>query len=384
LTAADLDEASRHLRGEGNVIVDLHEQEETAAPRRPVSRAKPRTDDVILFANQLAVMVDTGVPLAEALESITEQNASERIQPVLRDVCEQVKSGTEFSTALGRHPKVFGPLFVSMVSASEASGTMGAMLQRVARHLVDQRELKRQVAGAMAYPVAMLGLCALVVVGMLAFILPRFERIYAGKSAVLPGPTRALLGLSEFVQGSWPLLIGGAAVLIGSGWYYFRTPAGREMLDLIHLRMPILGNVFRRAALARSLRTLATMSLTGVNLLESLEITAGVTGNVHFARTWRRLAGSIRGGSTLSEEMARESLIPAAIARMVSAGERAGKLGSVLDRIAGFCEDDLKQSVRNVTTFIEPVMIITMGIVIGGIALALLLPVFSVSKVLAS
>jgi len=381
LTAAGLEEASRTLRGEGHVIVDLHEQAGVASPARRARNRRVKRDEVIFFANQLAVMVDTGVTLPDALDSIAEQTTDERFRSVVADVREQVKSGVEFSAALGRYPKIFGRLFVSLVRASEASGTMGKMLQRVAKYLQDQRQVVKRVKGAVAYPLGMLCFCVAVVVGMLVFILPRFEKIYAGKSAALPGPTRFLLGLSNAIVGYWPFILGGIAVMVTAAYLFFRRPEGQIALDRARIGAPVLGGMFRKAALARSLRTLSTMFATGVSMLEALEITADVSGNTYYARAWRGLRDRLKDGAILSDEMYRFPLIPRSVAQMVAAGERTGKLDLVMDRVASFCEDDLETAIATMTSFIEPAMIVIMGAIVGGITLALLLPIFSLSKI---
>ncbi|KPK85686.1 MAG: hypothetical protein AMJ81_03140 [Phycisphaerae bacterium SM23_33] len=387
VSASDAGEASRLLRREGHVIVELHErassqpEASTGAPR--AGRKHVKHDEVIFFANQLAVMVDTGVSLADALDSITAQSGSEAFKVILTDISDQVKAGSEFSSALARYPKVFGRLFVAMVKASEASGTLGKMLQRVSNYLEKQRQVRKRVKGAMTYPLAMLGFCVAVLIALLIFVLPRFEKIYAGRSAVLPMPTRALLGLSHGLTDNWPfVLIGFGAVAVGS-YVLFRRPEGKVLLDRIRLDMPVVGGMTRRACLARSLRTLSTMVSTGVSMLDSLEIAAEVSGNVFFERIWRELDERLTEGASLSEEMHNHELIPPCVTQMVSAGERTGKLGAVLERVAVFCEEDLDTSIRTATSFVEPVMIIAMGLLVGGIAMALLLPVFSLSKVVA-
>jgi type IV pilus assembly protein PilC len=387
VNANDVNEASRMLRNEGHVIVDLHEQGATEARadagQAGARRRRIRRDEVIYFANQLAVMVDTGVSLADALDSIALQAESEQFKAVMTDVSSQVKGGVEFSAALAKYPKLFGRLFVAMVRASEASGTMGKMLQRVAKYLEKERQIRRRIRGAMTYPVAMLCFCILVVTGMLIFVLPRFERIYAGKSAVLPLPTRALLALSNGLATWWHvILLILAAVAIGLH-LFFRRPEGRETLDQARLNLPVVGRMMRRGILARSLRTLATMVASGVSMLDSLEITAEVSGNILYERVWRALAEKLKEGASLSEEMTHYELMPQCVSQMVAAGERTGKLATVLDRVAEFCEEDLDTSVRTATSFIEPVMIIAMGAIVGGLALALLLPVFSLSRIVA-
>ncbi|HET6428456.1 MAG TPA: type II secretion system F family protein [Phycisphaerae bacterium] len=387
LSAADVGEASRLLRSEGHVIVDLHEHRgsaPSAAPAIVPGKVRVKHDEVIFFANQLAVMVDTGVPLADAIDSITENSRDERFKAVIGGVSEQVKSGVEFSASLRQYPRVFDRLFVAMVKASEASGTLGTMLQRVSKHLEAQRAIRRRVKGAMAYPMAMLGFCVLVVVAMLLFVLPRFAKIYEGKSAALPVPTRLLLGLSQGIIDHY-LIILAVLVAVGAGIYVLMTrPEGKVMWDRARLRLPVLGPMYRKACLSRSLRTLATMVATGVSMLESLEIAAEVSGNVEFDGIWRQLQDRLKEGASLSEEMRQFPLMPAPVCQMVSAGERTGKLGPVLDRVATFCEEDLDTAIRTATSFIEPAMIVIMGLIVGGIAMALLLPVFSLSKVVAS
>ena len=360
VTAGDINEATRQVRSQGNIVVDIQEQADGVdrAAASPTAKQRAKRDDVISFANQLAVMVDTGVPLTEALDCIADQAISEKFKPVLTDISERVKAGGEFSAALAQYPRIFDDLFVAMVRASEASGTMGQMLQRVAKYLQKQRIVRKQVKGALAYPLAMLGFCILVVIGMLLFILPRFQAIYAGKEAALPGPTKFLLALSSAMVNYWHVIIVVVAAATVGAWRYFRSPSGRTALDTFKLQMPILGTMFRRSSMARSLRTFAAMISTGVNVLEALEITASVAGNSRYSAVWQELGEKVKEGATLSDEMFNYELIPRSITQMIAAGERAGKLGTVLDRLATFCEDDLDISVKAVTSFIEPVMIV--------------------------
>jgi type IV pilus assembly protein PilC len=387
LVAGTLSEAGKALHAEGKIILELQEQspQQASAAARPAARSlRVPHDEVIIFANQLAVMLDTGVPLVEALQGMTDQAVHPNFRLVLSDINEHVNSGQDFSSALARHPRVFGQLFASMVRASEASGTLSRMLQRVAKYLQEQRAIVRRVKGAMAYPSAMLGFCVLVVVGMLVFILPRFEKIYEGKKAVLPLPTRLLLGMSNGLLHYWPVVLGVLAAAVGLIVFTLRTSEGRVALDRLKVRLPVLGGMYRKACLARGLRTLGTLISTGVSLLDAMEITAEVSGNVVFADAWRRLARRVKEGSPLSDEMMQMPIFPHHVSQMLSAGEKAGRLASVLERVSGFCEEDLQNAVRTATSFIEPIMIVIMGMIVGGITLALLLPIFSLSKVMAS
>jgi type IV pilus assembly protein PilC len=366
------------------------EAAETFAPPAPAAAPVPapprkhiRQDDVIYFATQLAVMVDTGVPLTEALNAIAQQTEHAGFQALVRDLAEEIRGGVEFSAALERRPKVFGRLFIALMKASEASGKMGTMLQRVSEYLQQDRDTRKKVKGAMVYPFCMLTFCILVVTGMLLFVLPRFEKIYAGKGVILPLPTRVLLGVSVALTSYWWLFL---AVLAGAGvgaYFLFRSPAGQAALDSARLRLPILGPMYRKAYLARCLRAMATMVSAGVSVLDLLAITAQVAGNRLYAAVWNSVAQGVQQGSSLSEGLIRHRLIPRTVTQMISAGEKTGRLAMVMDRVAGFCESDLRVAVKTVTNMIEPIMIIVMGLVIGAIAMALLLPVFTISKVVA-
>ena len=384
LTAGDISEASRLLRRDGKAIVSLKEEtarEAAATSGQPLK--KVRHDDIIYFATQLAVMVDTGVPLPEALDAISEQTDHSGVKALVEGLSDDVKGGVAFSATLDKHPKVFNTLFVALMRASEASGTMGQMLQRVSDYMVQERETRNRVKGAMTYPICMLSFCAVVVVALLTFVLPKFEKIYAGKGAALPAPTQMLLSLSNFIVGYWPLLLlaiaGGVVGLV----MYARTSAGRIALDHLRIKLPVIGPMYRKMYMARSLRTMATMVSTGVSMLEGLAITAEAAGNHYFSQIWLDLSERVKEGSTLADQMYGCKLIPRTVSQMIGAGERTGQLGLVMNRVAQFCEDDLKVAVKTITSLIEPVMIVVMGLLVGGIAMALLLPIFSISRVVA-
>ncbi|MCY2927727.1 MAG: type II secretion system F family protein, partial [Planctomycetota bacterium] len=282
-----------------------------------------------------------------------------------------------------KYPAVFNNLFVALVKASEASGTMGRMLQRVSEYLEEEHKIRKKVIGAMTYPLCMLGFCVLVVVGLLVFIMPRFEKIYASKGSALPLPTQILMTVSHTLTDYWYAVLGGVVAAVVGAWWYLRTPAGRILMDQIRIGMPLLGKMYRKACLARSLRTMATMTTSGVPVLDGLEITARVAGNFAYSRMWREMADGVREGQSLAGQLFEKPLVPATVSQMIDAGERTGRMSQVMDRVAKFCEDDLRNSIESLTSLIEPAMIIMMGGVIGGIAMALLLPVFSISKVMA-
>ncbi len=353
-----------------------------AIDRESLQPRKIKLDDVVFLANQLAVMVDTGVPLSEALDSIAASTDHDGIAIMVDDLSEKVKGGMEFSKALEAYPKQFNEQFVSMIRASEVSGTMGMMLERATAYMMQDRDTRKQVKGAMVYPLSMLGFCVVVVIMLLAFVMPRFESIYAGKGEALPMPTRILLAMSRCITGNWLGLLVGTGAAIGGLIAFTRTTPGQRCVDWLKINSPLFGPMYRKGCLARSLRTMSTMIDTGVSMLEGLEITARVAGNTYFAELWTDLAEDVSEGSALSAGLYQSLLVPRTITQMVEAGERSGRLGQVTDRVARFCEDDLKIAIKTITSMIEPVMIIVMGAVIGGIAMALLLPIFTMSKVM--
>jgi len=384
LAAEDLLDATRGFRRDGKIVVSM--REETAAvsnARRPARRGKVKKDEIIYFATQLAVMVDTGVPLSEALDAIADAAEEPAFQAVVSDLAEQVKGGIEFSKALERHPKQFSPLFVALMRASEASGTMGQMLQRLSEYLENERATRKRIKGALTYPAAMVCFCVTVVIAMLVFIMPRFEKIYSSKGAVLPAPTRILLAVSRSLADYWAFYLLGICGAVTAGWMYLRTPAGRRFMDKLRIELPVIGQMYRITYLARSLRTMAAMVSAGVSMLEGLDITAQVAENYYYRKIWLGLADGVKEGCTLSEQLSKFSLVPATVSQMIAAGERTGRLAKVMNRVAGFCEEELRVSARTVTGMIEPLMVVVMGAVIGAVALALLLPVFSIAKVVA-
>ncbi|MFP4106459.1 MAG: type II secretion system F family protein [Phycisphaerae bacterium] len=385
LQAGNMKEASRLLRQDGKVIIGLYEAEQELQQEAGPGLFKPRIkrDDIIYFATQLAVMIDTGVTLSEGLTAIADQTENPTMKGILDDLCRQVQGGKEFSAALEKYPKVFGGLFVSMVRASEATGKMGEMLTRLSDYMEQERDTLKKVKGALTYPICMMAFCLIVVVALLIFVLPRFKAIYEGKGESLPMPTMILITLSEGIITYWPLLLVGVVGSIIGLIMFRKSESGQQFFDGLKLKIPIIGGMFRKAYLARSLRTMATMVTSGVSMLDGLAITASTAGNYWYRKIWMDLSEQVRQGGNLTDGLMEMDLIPRTVTQMVSAGEKSGRLGLVMNRVAGFCENDLKTSVKTVTQMIEPLMIIMMGLIIGGIAIALLLPVFNISEVVA-
>ena len=351
-------------------------------------RARVKSADLILFATQLAVMLDSGVVLSDALDAIAEQAGDARFKAIILDVSERVKSGDTFSRALTSYPCIFNSMFVSMVEASEASGRMVEMLTVLTGYLNFEADTRKRVLGALTYPLIMV-LMAIAATGTLMFfVLPRFMKIYESRGAALPKLTRMLVHVSQ-IFADMELLTGIVTTLIALGvflFYWARSTSGRRVVDAIKIRTPVIGTMFTDMVVTRSMRIMATMVNTGVRLLDAINVIQGCVDNYYFQQLWAEVDEKIQDGYQLSESIliAKDAdLISPGIIQMLRAGEKSGKLGDVCDKISLFYEKKLEASIRSVMTVIEPLMITILGAIIGTIAIALLLPVFKVSSVIA-
>ena len=351
-------------------------------------RSKVKQDELILFTTQLSVMLDSGVVLSDALDAITEQSEHGTFKMVIMDVAETVKNGDNFSRALTEYPRIFNKMFISMVKASEASGRMADMLNVLSGYLNFESETRKRIKGALTYPFIM-ALMAVAATGTLMFfVLPRFMRIYESKGAALPKITQVVVGFSRFIGDFQSMTIFLTGLILTSvGLYYFSgTLTGRRAIDFIKIRTPVLGTMFVDTIVTRSMRIMATMLNTGVNLLDSIAVIQGSCDNYYFKQLWTGVNDKIRDGYQLSESITisqSSQLMAPGIIQMLKAGEKSGKLGEVCDKISVFYEKKLEGSIRNVMALIEPIMITILGCVIGTIAIALLLPVFRISNVIA-
>ncbi|MBN2457493.1 MAG: type II secretion system F family protein [Sedimentisphaerales bacterium] len=354
----------------------------------PVYNTKVKPADLILFTTQLSVMLDSGVVLSDALDAIAEQAEQSTFKTILMEIAESVKRGENFSEALGKYPRAFNSMFISMVKASEASGKMAEMLSVLSDYLNFEAETRKRIKGALTYPLIMTLMAVAATGSLMFFVLPRFMKIYEAKGAALPKITQILVSFSK-ILGNLKIMTGliTAAVAIAAVLYFWlRTPTGRRTIDLLKIRIPILGAMFIDTVVTRSMRIMATMINTGVNLLEAVKVIQGSCDNFYFQQLWAQTDKKIRDGYQLSESITISRgghLIAPGVIQMIRAGEKSGKLGQVCDKISIFYEKKLQASIKSVITLIEPLMIIILGSIIGTIAIALLLPVFKISSVIA-
>lgn len=345
-----------------------------------INSRKPTTKNVLDFTTQLAVMIRAGINLRAALEGIADQTNHAQFKKVVISLKEDVESGKQFSEAISKYPKLFGPLYVSMVRASEMSGSFAEMLDRIASYIAQQIETRKMVVGASIYPGIIGTLAVGVTIFMLTFVLPRFYTIFEGKEDVLPWSTRFLMNLSHFVMGEWPYLVGGLTALVGMLVVVAKTEVGSFWIDKLKLSVPLFKGMFSSLYISRSLQTMGQLINAGVPMLDTLSITGEISGNQLYKGMWHRVHSSVKQGRKITGPLLKDGLMPRNVVQMIAAGEESGKLGEVLDEISAYYSKLLKDQIKAVTSMIEPIMIVVMGSVVGFIAMAVILPIFKMSQ----
>ncbi len=339
----------------------------------------PNLKDVMNFTNQLGVMIKAGISIRNAIGGIAAQVQNTKFQRIIQQLKEDVEGGQPFSEALAKHPKVFSTLYVNMVRASELSGNFGHMLERITHYLSQQIETRSMVRGAMIYPGIIAFMAISTTTFLLTFVLPKFTVLFQGKEDLLPTPTIILLAISAFMRTFWYGIIA-FFVLSGFGFNYaIKTPVGREYWDRIKLKIPLFRRMFRALYITRGLNTMGELVNAGVPMLETLEITAAVSGNVLYKRMWLDVYSAVEQGSKIAQPLSRQRLLPPNVVQMISAGEESGKLGEVMRDVGEFYARELRATIRGVTAMIEPLMIVIMGFVVGFIAMSVILPIFKMS-----
>ena len=338
---------------------------------------KPVPDrNLAVFTRQLSVMIDAGMPLVECLDTLGRQEAHRPFREAILRTRSAVEGGSGLADAMREHPRAFGPLYTNMVAAGEAGGVLDTILARLATHIEKSVKLRAQVRSAMTYPIAVVAIAAVVVGVILWKVVPTFDDLFAGLGAALPLPTRAVIAASDALVAHF-LLVAPAAAALALGFRRFRaSPGGGRAVDALLLRLPVLGALVRKVAVARFCRTLATLLGSGVPLLAGLEITAKTAGNAVIEDAVLVSRDAIERGETVSAPLRRAGMFPPMVVQMIGVGETSGALDVMLARVADFCEEEVDATVAGLLTLIEPVMIALLGLVIGGIVIAMYLPIF--------
>jgi type IV pilus assembly protein PilC len=378
LTAENKPALLRSLQAQGLAVETVQDK---AAKMGPKGGARVKSTEILVFTRQLSTIVNAGLPLLQGLDILAEQTEDVRFAVIMRDIGSAVEGGESFSEALKRHPRVFADLYVSMIRAGEASGNLDNVLLQLADYMEAMEELKRRIKSAMTYPVVAFSMILLIATGLIVWVVPQFAEIFKSFNKALPAPTQLLIDISEVLRSWKALVVIAAAIGAFVGFRAYRQTAnGRYQTDAMMLKMPVFGKLLRKVSISRFARTLSTLTRSGVSILAALEIVERTAGNEVFARVVRKAGDSVRGGETLAEPLARSHEFPAMVTRMIGVGEKTGALEQMLAKISDFYDSEVKAAVDGLTSLIEPILILMMGVVVGGIVIALFMPILQLSS----
>ena len=368
------DEVIAFIRKNRMILVSVREA--PAQVRLPGLRKGVTTRDVVIFTRQFATMINAGLPLVQSLNVLAQQTENKTLRDITKAVVYDVEAGNTLADSMRKHPKAFSELYVNMVAAGEAGGILDTILLRLANFLEKNDALIRKVKGAMVYPAVILCVAVIAVAVLLIAVIPTFASMFASVNMELPLPTRIVMGASNFLLRFWWALLAGLAVLGLGVRSYYRTPGGRKALDGAMLRAPIIGDLLRKSAVSRFTRTLGTLVSSGVSILDGLEITAKTAGNrvIHDAVMQSRQ--SIAGGETIAGPLQASGVFPPMVISMISVGEQTGGLDDMLTKIADFYDSEVDVAVSALLSLMEPVMIVVLGLIVGGMVVAMYLPIF--------
>jgi type IV pilus assembly protein PilC len=336
--------------------------------------------DLVMFTRQLATMIDAGLAMVQSLQTLAEQTPNKVMRDVIKDVCARVESGDSFSEALQKHPKVFTRLYVCMVGAGERGGLLSEILARLATYLENSVRLRKKVKSACMYPTVVTITAIGITIFLLVRVVPVFGEIYSSFGGKLPGPTLALLNLSHFVRDNLLILLAGGGGMV-YGWFAFiKTKKGREFWDKIRIQLPIFGSIAHKICLARFTRTMSSLVRSGVPILDVLNIVSATVGNVVMEKSIKASAVDIERGEGIAAALGKHPVFPVMIIRMLAAGEQTGRIENMLERVAGFLEEEVETTLNGLTSLIEPLLIVFLGVTVGGIAICMFLPIFKLAE----
>jgi type IV pilus assembly protein PilC len=373
IEAPSRDEVVAQLRRQRLNVVKI---DEAAQANKKKSGGKISMRDIVIFTRQFSTMINAGLPLVQALDILAKQSENKALKDVTRAIVFDVESGHTVADALKKHPKAFSDLYVNMVAAGEAGGILDTILMRLATFMEKNDALVRKVKGAMIYPGVITGVAAAAIIILLVFVIPTFEKMFASVGMALPLPTRVVIGASRFLQGYWWAVI---AAVVGAAWSlkkYYATPDGKLAIDKLLLKAPVLGDVLRKSAVSRFTRTLGTLIGSGVSILDGLEITAKTAGNRVIQDAIMESRASIAGGETISAPLQKSQVFPPMVISMIAVGEQTGGLDEMLSKIADFYDEEVDAAVSGLLALMEPIMIVFLGVVVGGMVVAMYLPIF--------
>ncbi len=372
IDAPNRDEVIKQLRQMKLNVVKIDEG--GAVKKKRLGAIKMR--DIVIFTRQFSTMINSGLPLVQSLDILATQSENPALKDTTRQVVFDVESGNTVADALRKHPRAFSELYVNMVAAGEAGGILDTILMRLAIFMEKNDALVRKVKGAMIYPGVIMSVAGIAITVLLVFVIPTFQSMFASANIALPLPTRIVIGASKFLKSYWYVLI---AVVVASGFMfrrYYATPSGKLVIDRLMLKAPVLGDVLRKSAVSRFTRTLGTLISSGVSILDGLEITAKTSGNRVIQDAIMESRASIAGGETIAAPLKKSQVFPPMVISMIAVGEQTGGLDEMLTKIADFYDEEVDAAVSGLLSLMEPVMIVFLGVVVGGMVVAMYLPIF--------
>jgi type IV pilus assembly protein PilC len=372
--ADSMDGAVAALRREQILVTQINPVKEAKGAK--ASGKAVGAKNLAVFTRQFSVMIDAGLPLVQCLDILGTQEEDKNFSSVILATRTDVESGASLADAMKKHPKTFDPLFTNMIAAGEAGGILDTILKRLATYIEKAVKLKGQVKSAMIYPIAVIVIAVLVVGVILWKVIPTFASLFSGLGAELPLPTRIVIAMSNGLVRYMPFVLVGIGAAVFAFRSYYASANGRTVVDRSILKMPILGSLMRKIAVARFCRTLSTLLASGVSILEALEITARTAGNAIIEEAIMTTRKSIEGGETIAQPLKETDVFPSMVVQMISVGEATGALDTMLSKIADFYEEEVDVAVAGLLTLLEPVMIFFLGVVVGGIVIAMYLPIF--------
>jgi type IV pilus assembly protein PilC len=340
---------------------------------------KVTNKDIVIFTRQFSTMIDAGLPLVQGLNILAEQAENSTFKRILKEITRDVEGGATLAEALKKHPKVFDNLFVNLVAAGEVGGILDTILQRLATYIEKAEKLKSQIKGAMTYPIVVVSVAVLVIAVILIFVIPVFQEMFEGFGSALPVPTQVVVNMSNFMKANIHYMIIGLIVFIFLFRRYRKTARGRKQTDALALKLPIFGPLLKKVAVARFTRTLGTMISSGVPILDALEVVAKTSGNVVLEEVIFEVRASIAEGQTIAEPLSETDIFPGMVIQMISVGEATGALDTMLEKIADFYDDEVDTAVDALTSMLEPMLMVFLGGSIGGLVIAMYLPIFKMA-----
>jgi type IV pilus assembly protein PilC len=379
LEAADERMARLQLRRRNLTVRKIKPKPKDLFENVSFMQARVTKKDLVIFTRQFSTMIDAGLPLVQGLTILADQTENPTFKNILRDVVRDVAAGASLAESLKKHPKVFDDLFVNLIAAGEIGGILDTILQRLAAYIEKLEKLKSQIKSAMTYPIIVVAIAVIVISVILVFVIPVFEEMFAGFGSALPAPTQLVVNMSRFVKSNFHYLFGAIILLLVLINRYKNTRGGKKKMDIMALKLPIFGSLIQKVAIARFARTLGTMISSGVPILGALDIVAKTSGNAVLEEIIYEVRSSIAEGQSIAEPLSENDIFPRMVVQMISVGEATGALDSMLERIADFYDAEVDAAVESLTSMLEPLLMLFLGGSIGGLVIAMYLPIFKMA-----